>query len=442
METVSAEDRTRGIPTGTKGRISTVIPWALYDFANSLLIINGGLYFSQWLVVDNKVSDGWFNMALSLSSVAILIAGPWLGMRVDRTRNPFRPLTGLTATMFLLTLVLFFATSMKAAWLSRIVVAIACFIGINFAYQLSLVVYHSLMGRLVPERLYGRVSGVGMAAGWIGCIVGLGAVLPFVQGRTPFFPAAGRANAFLPAAVLFALVAWPSLAGLRYLTKSGGLGAGASFGESKGQLLATVRMILRDRRLLFFYLFLFWTCDALVTIQANMPIYFDRVMLFGDAEKAAYIAGFLFASSIGAVICGVLADKKGLRPVLLGNTAILTVSIICLAGVSGRTFFTALWTLIAFCFGAVWALSRALLTVLTPDAERGRHFGIYTAFDRIGALLGPAVWSAALVIGNDGGSRGYKIALATLGCCLLPGFLFLSKCRMDQPAENRSLSNA
>ncbi len=38
----------------------TVRAWALYDFANSLLVINATVYFSQWVVVDRGLTDFWF----------------------------------------------------------------------------------------------------------------------------------------------------------------------------------------------------------------------------------------------------------------------------------------------------------------------------------------------------------------------------------------------
>jgi len=40
--------------------------WYLCDFANSILIINGGLYFPQWIVKSNGVSDFTYNLMFVL----------------------------------------------------------------------------------------------------------------------------------------------------------------------------------------------------------------------------------------------------------------------------------------------------------------------------------------------------------------------------------------
>jgi len=47
-----------------------IVGWYLYDFANSFLIINGSLYFPQWIIgPTNTESDFWYNFAFVASSV-------------------------------------------------------------------------------------------------------------------------------------------------------------------------------------------------------------------------------------------------------------------------------------------------------------------------------------------------------------------------------------
>ena len=40
--------------------------WTLYDFANSIVTIVFFLYFSEWLVIDNGVSDFSYNMIFTI----------------------------------------------------------------------------------------------------------------------------------------------------------------------------------------------------------------------------------------------------------------------------------------------------------------------------------------------------------------------------------------
>src|SRR5437588_550466 len=62
-----------------KTKRGTLAAWALFDFANSVLISNGGLYFQQWLTTDEGFSNAWYNFALAAASVGVLISAPVLG---------------------------------------------------------------------------------------------------------------------------------------------------------------------------------------------------------------------------------------------------------------------------------------------------------------------------------------------------------------------------
>lgn len=46
--------------------------WALYDFANSIIMIVFLFYFSQWLVVDSQKPDWWYNVVLVASSLLFI----------------------------------------------------------------------------------------------------------------------------------------------------------------------------------------------------------------------------------------------------------------------------------------------------------------------------------------------------------------------------------
>ena len=59
--------------------------WALYDFANSLVMIIFLFYFSQWLVIESGKPDWWFNAMLIVSSVLFILTAPIAGQIIDKT---------------------------------------------------------------------------------------------------------------------------------------------------------------------------------------------------------------------------------------------------------------------------------------------------------------------------------------------------------------------
>src|SRR3989344_6086126 len=75
--------------------------WALYDFANSIVLIAFLFYFSQWLVVDHGKPSWWFNGSLVASSALFIITAPFLSKRIDRTKNKINGLRLWTALSFI-----------------------------------------------------------------------------------------------------------------------------------------------------------------------------------------------------------------------------------------------------------------------------------------------------------------------------------------------------
>src|SRR5258705_13981417 len=92
--------RPRHLPDLRRPKL-TLSSWALFDFANSVLITNGGLYFSQWLVVDHGVAEIWYNFALSLTSFVVLLTAPIIGKIGDRNNNWWHFLWATGVIMFI-----------------------------------------------------------------------------------------------------------------------------------------------------------------------------------------------------------------------------------------------------------------------------------------------------------------------------------------------------
>src|SRR3989344_5617281 len=66
--------------------------WALYDFANSLVMIVFFLYFAQWIVIDKGVPDIYFNLTFTISALLLLLTVPFTGSMLDKS---MRRITGL-----------------------------------------------------------------------------------------------------------------------------------------------------------------------------------------------------------------------------------------------------------------------------------------------------------------------------------------------------------
>src|SRR5690348_14634846 len=71
--------------TARLSHLESGIPaWVAYDFINSLLIINGSLYFSAWITRDQGVNPFWYGLTFSLSTLVLLLLLPLKGALIDR----------------------------------------------------------------------------------------------------------------------------------------------------------------------------------------------------------------------------------------------------------------------------------------------------------------------------------------------------------------------
>jgi hypothetical protein len=64
---------------------------------------------------------------------------------------------------------------------------------------------------IAPPEKWGKVSGIGEAGNLLGEVFGLLITLPLASGAVYLFGEAGRAQTFLPATVLFFILALPML---------------------------------------------------------------------------------------------------------------------------------------------------------------------------------------------------------------------------------------
>lgn len=177
--------------------------WTLYDFANSIAVIVFLLYFSQWLVIENKVADIWYNLIFVGSTIMLVVTTPVAGSIADKmgTKLPFLQFT--TISMVIGLLICSLLANFVPKNTSIIFLAALSFLLANYFYQFSLTFYNAFLHDIAPSKLWGFISGLGQSAGWLGQIAGLLIALPLAAG--------GRAQTFLPATVLFFLIVLPML---------------------------------------------------------------------------------------------------------------------------------------------------------------------------------------------------------------------------------------
>ena len=400
--------------------------WALYDFANSIVMIAFLFYFSQWLVIDMRWSDAWYNATLVIGSIAFLIVGPVLGSICDKTGDRMKGLRVST----IITIVLFLATSISALLSSPLAAVIFYSLALA-AYLISFVFYTPLMNDLVTSKDYGNISGWGQGANVAGQIAGLLLMIPIVTGKFAFLGlAGGRVQAFIPATLIFALLALPMLIWFKekrsetpkiYSVKD----------EYKNFWSTLVRICKMPNVGLFIGGYLFFS-DALLTFSNNYPIWLEKVFLVSDTTKSLLTALILGLSVIGSVVFGKLSDKFGYKKILL----ILLVSWIFLFPILGFaptfTFVLYISIIAGLFFGGVWSVSRAMIAHMAPRDSMNTVFSYYIFAERFATFIGPLGWSLVLFLLRDSDIMKYRVAVAFMSVFVLIGLLFMNRIKAGE----------
>ena len=403
--------------------------WAFYDFANSLAFVNVSFYFALWLVSDKGASDIWISIPVALSTIALFFTLPAFGRISDRIRRrmPFlRAFTLITALfLFLLGLLAINITSLTFATLISLGIIYFLF---QYFYQASLGFYSAFLQDLAVNKTREEISGLGIAAGQIGNVVGLLLLFPLAQGKLSLFGAAGKPVVFLAAALLFLIFSLPVLIFLKDKPRQVGKDNGKiSIGKSFSETLKDLRRI-RQYPGVFVYLVTYYLfADAVLTLNLFASLYLEKVGGLTDKHKiTAFVAGLLLAM-IGALVSGKIAKLlKSTKKAIAIFIALLAGSFVALALAFNLPSFLGFAALNGFSWGALFALSRAFYSQLVPSDKQGEFFGIYVLFERLASILGPLVWSGTILalVAFDEATR-YRFAMFALAILVAISFFVL-----------------
>jgi len=397
--------------------------WALYDFANSIIMIVFLFYFSQWLVIDSGKPDWWYNATLIVSSLLSILTVPIAGQRLDVTG---RKLSGVRLTSGIMTL-FYLSTALIMIWApSQILVATILFTLAMYFYLMSFIYYTPMINDLSTDTNRGWISGLGFGANYIGQVFGLLVTLPFATGAIKIFGAPSRVETLIPAIILFVISALPLLLTYKENTAKQ-IFTKINISDEYAKVFQTIKTVFSIRNIALLLVAYFLFSDALITFGNNFPIFLEKVFGVTDKIKTYLSAGILIMSGIGSFIFGKIADKKGTN-LTLSVVLVAWIIIFPMLALAPSFFIASIICLIAGLFyGPVWTISRAMISEFTPREIEARSFSFYTLAERFATFIGPITWSVILTATAKSGNTSYSYALMSMGVLVLLGFLILRK---------------
>jgi UMF1 family MFS transporter len=394
-----------------------VVGWVLYDFANTIFsYVVLTRYFTEWIVIVRDRPDWYVGVMSATTSLVLVACLPVLGALSDRLGH-HKPL------LLALTCVSVSATAALGAVDGVLPALVAAGVAI-FAFNAAEAQYHPLLASVAAPERRARVSGIGVGVGYLGALVALLALGHYV-------PDGENQRAFLPTAALFALFAAPCLLWVRERRRPRAERPAAGVVRAAlGDLGRSVRRAREGPHGRFLVArFLYY--DALATVIGFMTVYARRTGEFNSSELDALLGLSTVFAVAGALLAGVLAERVGPKPVLVGTVS----GVACVLLVTGVTGSGALlWVagpVVGAALGSATAADRVLMLRLLPPEHRGEGFGLYALVGRVSSGFGPLVlWSGTIwllseVLGVAGVAAASRVAVCVLALAALMGLVVL-----------------
>ncbi len=370
--------------------------WAIYDLANTIFAINIlSLYFPLW-VLQQGGTEAKIAACAGLSLFLASLLMPFLGTLSDYLGQ--RMLFLVPATFLCVG-----ATALLAR--ARTLGEGLFFFGLaHIGYQLGLLFYDALLPKVSRNRTLGRISGWGVALGYVGTLIGLFLVRPFVLRG-------GYQASFLPTALFFLLFSLPCFFLVRETGKKGFPRLSLVKGQTRqrfkkgGEFFKKGEPLRNVARAYFFALL------AIQPVVLFMSVYAQRVIGLTDRAMISFFALSTLSAIVGAFGTGLLTDRFGPRRTLLLSLAGWGIGLLMGAGATVPWQFWIVGSVIGASLGGTWVSSRVLIIRLSPPDYLGEVLGIIGFVGRIASVIGPLLWSVIVLKLGDFFPWNYRVAL-------------------------------
>ena len=355
--------------------------WLFFDLANTVYaFVIPGLYFSVWLVTEQGWTDQSLGFATSGAMVIVAILGPWVGARSDGSQ-------GKKPMLLITTLICIVATFLLGTF--NVNISVLFFIVSLIGFNLGSVVYDALLVSVSTPTNRGRISGMGVAFGYVGSLLGFG-VATLLQNFGYSY-----VEIFRSVAVMFLIFSLPAFIFIKEKKVSNEKST-IKITESISLVIKSWKHSTQYPGLTRFLVGRFFYADAINTlISGLLAVYLVEEVGLSPSDSQNLLGLAIIISIIGGYVFGKAADIYGPRKLTLVSLVcwMVSLSIAIIA-----TEFDQLWLIYVtgvlggFNIGGIFAVDRVFMTRLSPEKHLGEFYGLYSTVGRFATILGPLLW--------------------------------------------------
>jgi MFS transporter, UMF1 family len=406
------------------GRAGVPVAWALYDFANtvySYAVVSFAM--GLWLTSDSRLgaADGqfWFGVANAVSVGINAIVSPVLGAMSDRGGRRLPYLLFFTAQCIAATAAIGLiagGTGSGPAFVGIVLFSLA-----NFSYQAALIYYDATLPVVSKPESRGRVSGLGVAVGYLGTIAIALLILILDSGSGSL--------TFLMAAVLFGIFALPIFLIVREPAGSGYRFRVGDALASWSQLRTTLRDAAEVPGLRRFLVARFFYTDPVNTVIVVMSTFAVKAIGFTEREANLVLLGLTIAAVVASLGWGSLVERIGPKRTLMWVLGSWCVGLVIGGAVLSKPTFLVAGILLGSGLGGVWTSDRVFMLRLSPPDKIGEFFGLYGLAGKFSAVTGPVLYGVTVstLLNAGWGPGAYQVGIFTFLILMAIGIALLRR---------------
>ncbi len=376
-----------------------IFAWCMYDFANSafptlIITVAYSVYFKEIVAGGGGNADFLWGLSLSLAMIISVTITPPLSTIADSRSHRKR-------FLLLYTYVCVLATALLASVTTGMILAgMLLFIIATAAFESSLIFYNSFLPDVSTRKTIGKISGWGWGLGYLGGLLCLFLVKPFLAGgfspeNLPLFRLSFVAVAGFYGLFSLPLIFWLREAPARPAEQQNPKGAFAELWRTLGEIRKTPGAL---RFLLAFFLY----NDGIVTVISFSSIYAVSTLKFTMNEVLGLFIAVQVSAGIGAFTLGYLVDSWGPRKTILLTLANWCVVVIAAYFTSTKSVFLSVSLLAGLSLGSSQSASRALMASYIPGNRSAQSFSFYGVCGKMSSVLGPIVFGGVSALtGNQ-----------------------------------------
>lgn len=365
--------------------------WYYYDFGNSayaavVLLAVYSSYFSN-VVVGKAHGPTLWNYSVGIAAIIVAISSPVMGTIADFSKSKKKFLFFFSVMAVVFTGLLFFVQA------GDVFTGMLFFILAEIGYRAAQVFYDALLVDVSTPETIGDVSGKGWAMGMLGGIACLVLVLVPIQ----LFPGNQLMIrlAFVITAVFFALSSIPMFLRVRQLNEPEKLPAGeTTIAHAFKSLGNTFRDVKKYKEFMKYAVAFLIYNDGIMMLMDNAALIGGILFGMQTAQLIILIIILQIAGAAGAFLFGKISAKRSSKESLLYSLLILIAAIIGLFFFKSMLSFYIIGGIAGFSLSGVQAVSRTMVSQLTPHAKTAEFYGFLSVAGRTSTFIGPVVYGS------------------------------------------------